>query len=190
MGKKGFTIVELLVSILVIAILATIAIVSYNGLTSNARDAARRTAAKDMQKMISMLKTKVNFDSYGTPSAAISNGVCPMPSAGAPWRSALWAPDRAFAGGCSIGDMLVAAGATNSEFWDKIPRNEEYSSNSRNTSQLVADCNGGIYLFYYVKNATAEETQFINNLSSKCNSRIRQVRDIYKMRAAILLETK
>jgi len=39
--KKGFTIIELLVAIVVIGILATITVVSYNGIQQRARDAQR-----------------------------------------------------------------------------------------------------------------------------------------------------
>jgi prepilin-type N-terminal cleavage/methylation domain-containing protein len=41
--QKGFTIVELLVVIVVIAILAAITIVAYNGIQSQARDSARKS---------------------------------------------------------------------------------------------------------------------------------------------------
>jgi prepilin-type N-terminal cleavage/methylation domain-containing protein len=46
--KSGFTIVELLIVIVVIAILATISIVAYNGIQSRARDSARLNNAKDI----------------------------------------------------------------------------------------------------------------------------------------------
>jgi len=42
-AAKGFTIVELLIVVVVIAILATISIVSYNGITVRTRDDARTT---------------------------------------------------------------------------------------------------------------------------------------------------
>ncbi len=49
-GLRGFTIVELLIVVVVIAILAAITIVAYNGITANARDSALKadlnTAAK------------------------------------------------------------------------------------------------------------------------------------------------
>ena len=48
--RRGFTIVELLIVVVVIAILAAITIVAYNGITANARDSALKadlnTAAK------------------------------------------------------------------------------------------------------------------------------------------------
>jgi len=46
-ARAGFTIVELLIVIVVIAILAAITIVSYNGVTSRAKDSATQTGAKE-----------------------------------------------------------------------------------------------------------------------------------------------
>ena len=45
---KGFTLVELLIVIVVIAILAAISIVAYNGVTQKARDDERQTNARNL----------------------------------------------------------------------------------------------------------------------------------------------
>ncbi len=50
--KNGFTIVELLIVILVIAILATIGIVAYNGIQQRARDSKRASDAKSIIKAL------------------------------------------------------------------------------------------------------------------------------------------
>ncbi len=49
-SSKGFTIVELLIVIIVIAILATLVITAYNGVQAKARDVKRQTDAKSVQK--------------------------------------------------------------------------------------------------------------------------------------------
>jgi len=49
-SQNGFTIVELLIVVVVIAILAAITIVSYNGITSRANASAAKTAAVSVQK--------------------------------------------------------------------------------------------------------------------------------------------
>ena len=56
MHKKlsGFTIVELLIVIVVIAILATISIVAYNGVQARARDAQRQQDVKTIAKALEM----------------------------------------------------------------------------------------------------------------------------------------
>lgn len=49
-NEHGFTIVELLIVVIVIAILATITIVSYNGITTRANSSAAASAASTVQK--------------------------------------------------------------------------------------------------------------------------------------------
>ena len=51
---SGFTIVELLIVIVVIAILAAISVVSYNGITQRARDAERQTEMGAIEKALEM----------------------------------------------------------------------------------------------------------------------------------------
>jgi prepilin-type N-terminal cleavage/methylation domain-containing protein len=50
--RKGFTIVELLIVIVVIAILAAISIVAYNGIQQRARDAERSQELSQLQKAL------------------------------------------------------------------------------------------------------------------------------------------
>lgn len=51
-NKKGFTIVELLIVVVVIAILAAITIVAYNGIQNRAKDSAAKSAASQAAKKI------------------------------------------------------------------------------------------------------------------------------------------
>ena len=52
--QKGFTIVELLIAIVVIAILAAISIVAYNGIQVRGRDASRASDVNSIQKALSL----------------------------------------------------------------------------------------------------------------------------------------
>lgn len=47
--SRGFTIVELLIVIVVVAILASISVVAYNGVQSRSRDATRRSDLRNVQ---------------------------------------------------------------------------------------------------------------------------------------------
>ena len=71
-ATKGFTLVELLIVIIVIAILATITIVSYNGVQKRARDTRRMD---DVNKIVDMLKLyAINNGTMYTASGCGYNG--------------------------------------------------------------------------------------------------------------------
>jgi len=53
-AQKGFTIVELLIVVVVIAILAAITIVSYNGITNRANDSSAKSVAASVQKKVEL----------------------------------------------------------------------------------------------------------------------------------------
>lgn len=63
--RQGFTIVELLIVVVVIAILAAITIVSYNGITDRAKNSAAASATEQATKKI-MLYAISNADQYPT----------------------------------------------------------------------------------------------------------------------------
>jgi len=56
--RKGFTIVELLIVIVVIAILAAITIVAYNGIQLRTRDTIRINDLKSIQKAVELYKAE------------------------------------------------------------------------------------------------------------------------------------
>ena len=58
--QKGFTIVELLIVVVVIAILAEITIVSYNGITARSNSAAGLAAANTVIKKANLYNTEIS----------------------------------------------------------------------------------------------------------------------------------
>jgi len=66
-AKKGFTIIELLVSIVIIGILVTIMIVSYNGVQQRSRDSQRDSG---------VTKLKIAIEKYHADKSQYPN-VCP-----------------------------------------------------------------------------------------------------------------
>ena len=70
LNNKGFTIVELLIVIVVIAILAAISIVAYNGIQNRGRDSQRQSDFATLEKALKMYR----IDNSGFPRCA-STGV-------------------------------------------------------------------------------------------------------------------
>lgn len=70
-GRRGFTIVELLIVVVVIAILAAISIVSYNGISNRAKASSAQQGASQAAKKV-LAYAVDNADSY--PAASGANG--------------------------------------------------------------------------------------------------------------------
>ena len=89
-GKKyqGFTIVELLIVIVVIAILAAISIVAYNGIQQRARDAQRKNDIATITKAMELYYT--DNGSYPPTSCTLGAG-CKINSGWATTADASWA---------------------------------------------------------------------------------------------------
>lgn len=68
--NNGFTIVELLVVVVVIAILAAITIASYNGIQTRAQEASVRSDMTNFIKKINLQKISSNDDLYPWPPAS------------------------------------------------------------------------------------------------------------------------
>lgn len=66
--ERGFTIVELLIVVVVIAILAAITIVSYNGITNRANASAAKSTASTWQKKIELYQAELGSYPYALSS--------------------------------------------------------------------------------------------------------------------------
>ena len=72
MQKRGFTIVELLIVIVVIAILAAITIVAYNGIQQRSRDAQRMSDVANIVKAIQRWSIETGNDFSAMPVGNLS----------------------------------------------------------------------------------------------------------------------
>ena len=70
--QKGFTIVELLIVVVVIAILAAISIASYNGITTRANTSAVKSAAVTVEKKAELYNTDSGNNRYPITGAELT----------------------------------------------------------------------------------------------------------------------
>lgn len=80
--SHGFTIVELLIVIVVIAILAAITIVSFNGIQARAKDSSRNASVVALQKAIELYNAENNV--YPTMAGCNDNAGCAVAGLAAP----------------------------------------------------------------------------------------------------------
>lgn len=71
--QHGFTIVELLIVIVVIAILASITVVAFNGISKRANNSARKSEAANVVKLLEAYKV-TKGDYPGIPSVSVTGG--------------------------------------------------------------------------------------------------------------------
>ncbi len=70
--QSGFTIVELLIVVVVIAILAAITLVSFNNITNRANDSAAKETAANVQKKVELYNAENS--AYPTTKAQLTTG--------------------------------------------------------------------------------------------------------------------
>ena len=162
--QSGFTIVELLIVIVVIAILAAITIVAYNGIQARGNDARIRAAVNQLEKaMVAWSIDNGNVIRGGNGSTVVAgvNG-CTDGSSG-------W-----FAAGpyiCSAEETLVAGKAIQSGFTAALPKNTYYSTSTTNGrfALMLYGCGTGKYiLFWTLQVPTTDDTAQYNSARTDC----------------------
>jgi len=152
--SQGFTIVELLIVVVVIAILAAITIVSYNGITNRAKASSAQSVASSLQKKIELFaadgdtgeypKTIAELSGSGdsgksfyTPSGSIKVTSTPgtAPTAANGEDTVQYQPCGTFSSGTTIANMTSVAGVK-IVWWDFS------KANSQATTLNVGDTSG------------------------------------------------
>jgi prepilin-type N-terminal cleavage/methylation domain-containing protein len=185
---SGFTIVELLVVIVVIAILAAITVVAYNGIQTRANDSKIRATAAQVQKAIQLWGVQTGVlpqAGYGSTGAA-ANDACP----GNTTASGGWFQKSSYP--CTMQDLLIARGLLTNDITSTLPANSVtgYSLNDF----MFYPCNnvaGSYVLFWNLKSPSAEEVANLNSISSKCygvaNASSLSQYSTYGMRSAVII---
>lgn len=206
--KQGFTVVELIVVIVVLAVLVAITTVGYGWMQDDSRDTARRASVQQIISAVDALKMKtdqtlmVGGYKTGTLLGLDSNGLCQYnattaytSNTGSNWLyyqgSYTYFP-------CTLGQALVANGLLPNNFFESIPeRDDGYSKHSQmqsSTSMALYSCDTPAVsskrwiLYYYLKNPTPEEEASIDRLWNSCaasSPTINSIKNTLRMKAAV-----
>ncbi len=179
-NRRGFTIVELLIVIVVIAILAAITIVAYNGIQARARDATMRNGAAEVAKALQILSInqgQMPSQAGSGTTVAVSNGSCSGGTGG-------------FVGSglypCTLEDMLVSTKLLPVGFVSSLPLNKTYGSSSGYSMMYYWCGTNQVLLLYSLESPTADDTSNLNANMTTCGFGT-IFRDTYGMRASMLL---
>lgn len=175
--NKGFTVVELLIVIICVAILATLVALSYGKVQSQARNIEIRDAAHKFADTIKLMQIRNNaFPNGGTGSTGsasattgCANGANGMQAAGYSGIS------------CTIGDATVAMGLLPASFFTELPPNTEYGSTPQQLFAVYL-CGTKNYLFYW-QEGTA--TAAYSSAAATCAAGFQTDLSTYKMKDVI-----
>ncbi len=181
--QPGFTIIELLVVIVVIAILATITIVLYAGISQRARDDSVRSAANQIEKSILLwyqdagVLPAAGFGSTG----AISGDSCPgnTTASGGFFQSGLYL--------CTMQDLLKARGYMMKNLSATLPKNPVFGTST--TVFMFYNCGANRYiLLWSLEDPTADETARFNADLTTCSMSYATFNGTYGMEASALIK--
>lgn len=166
--RVGFTLVELLIVIVVIAILAAISIVAYNGVQQRAQDSQILSAAQQLQKAyVASIITSGNNAYLGgyASSYNASTNTCSGGYGG-------WVDDTSYSFNpsfCTIGTVLVAEGSIPPSLIKDLPKTNKVDTNyaGGNRTIMLYPCTSDSYALLYALNRPRSDQQ--TELESKCN---------------------
>lgn len=165
--RRGFTIVEILVVVVIISILVLITATIYQNAQVQARDTqVRDAAAKFAEALRLYIANNNNTIPLGgeTSSTALTNGVCSNGT-----KSGFVGPGYYT---CTIGEVLIASNYLPADFFTKLPDNTYYSGGAANANKTLMfyDCNNGKngVVYFTQEQPTTADITTANNAYLAC----------------------
>ncbi len=187
-AKQGFTIVEILIVTVVVAILATLTVVAYMNAQTQAQDVRVRDAADKVADAIQLFASKAGRLPRGGSGSSTAIGAATECANGAEG----WAAIGTYT--CTVEDTLVASGYLPAGFMAKLPQNPTYPTATYNQSLMLYSMGTDkAMVFYSQQSPTAADTGSFNAEMTRCGlnpaGAVAQ-RDTYGMRGGICFQYK
>lgn len=181
--KVGFTLVELLIVIVVIAILAAISIVAYNGIQDRASDTKMRAGISQIDKAIKLWHIdhgELPVGGWGS-TAPINPSATNCTDGSGGWLTGSYI--------CTFGDVLRVTGNLPADFVTNLPHNTIWTPTNKTGrySVMLYRCGttNNYALFYHLRRPTATDTNNISQAESQgCPS---SPRTAYGMRGVTMI---
>ena len=166
--RRGFTIVELIVVIIVLSILVMITASIYQNAQVQARDTMVRDAADKFADAISLFAAKNTNNAmpaggYGSTSAATSTGCADGSMGFQGYQFSSFDANYK----CTLADAVVAAGYLPAELFTGLPVNPVPGYNTPAVDFITQKCNdNATYLFYSQETPRQQDSTALSNLLS------------------------
>ncbi|MBC7512619.1 type II secretion system protein [Candidatus Saccharibacteria bacterium] len=190
---SGFTIVELLITIVVIGIIASITLLSFSNVQVRANDAVIRQGARQIEIALVrwVMETGLKPLAGNGSSAVVSNDTCPGIDAVSNGNG--WAASGQYT--CSVEDLLYARNLLPFEYMSRnMPANNKViDSTNKRINFMLYPCAGAAgvtankwVLYWALVQPSSTETSNLNASITECGNTPR--RDTYGMRAAKIIQ--
>lgn len=185
--QSGFTLVELLIVVVIIAVLAAITIVAYTGVQNRALDAKTSDGMEKVAKALvlwSLDHGNSITGGSGSTTALGASSVC------ADGGGQGWAATGTYS--CTLEDMLTAAGYLPKNYISSLPNNPTYPSTGYSTgkySAMIYKCGSttGLYvLLWSLRQPSATDTANLNNAITQCG--VGTTATTYNMKSARIIQ--
>lgn len=182
--RRGFTIAELLVVIVVVAVLATVVAISYTGAQSRANNTKVRDAADKIADAIRVFAAREGHFPIGGNSSTAAIGVGKECADGVNgWYNVQYA--------CTINDTLVASGYLPSDVAAGLPTNTNTTASPKSSVMVYKYGTNQAMVYYSLESPTTQDISDFNAQLTKCGlnpaGTIVQ-RDTHGMRGGICID--
>lgn len=188
---SGFTLVELLIVIVVIAILAAISIVAYTGIQSRANDASIRSAATQIERAMRLYAVDHGGNLLGGSGSAVS---------ATPGIGCTDGGGSGFFGvgnyACGAENTLIERGFLPSGFTAGLPSNtyRDGINNGRQSIMLyrctLVNGGAGVYALYWtLRSPSTQDANSFDTTRSRCGNGV-NIRDTWGMRAGMVVDLR